>query len=264
MLRITRREYKVMLEHRLFINRKSAARELNQELHAIAKRLKGVECDGQFSKTRKRDITFLDTRDLTIQLNGLLLRQRVNLNKAGTQYTLKCRSADRYLAAGADLRAGKRFEDDVKFEEDIGAPFVCRFSHSNTILGPDRTPRTLADAAKLFPALGKLERDGEACSGHLALRPVSLQRVYERVLTGPVLRFSKTKTKAEVALIIWSEGQRGRPLVAEFSFRYEGEKEKFPRPVAQRALEFFRELQRLDVCLPQGRTKTQWMYEPRS
>jgi len=262
MLRITRREYKVMLEHRLFINRKPAARELSHELHAIARRLKGVACDGQFDKNKKRDITFLDTRDLTIQLNGLLLRQRVNLNKAGTEYTLKCRSADRYLAAGADLRAGKRYQSYVKFEEDIGAPFVCRFSHSNTIVGPDRTPRTLADAARLFPALGQLERDGEDCSGQLALRPVSLQRVYERVLTGPVLRFGKAK--AEVALIIWSEGQRGRPLVAEFSFRYEDEKEKFPRPVAQRALDFFRELQRLDYCLPQGRTKTQWMYEPRS
>lgn len=83
-------------------------------------------------------------------------------------------------------------------------------------------------------------------------------RAFERVLEGPVLRFNKTT--AEIALILWSDGAEGRPLVAEFSFRYGHDDEDYPPKVARKAMELFDEIQRLDWCLPGGRTKTQYAY----
>lgn len=258
MLEVTRREYKVMLDQRMFEDRKRAAASLGEDLHSLARRLKSVECDGEFDNTKKRQITFLDTRDNTIALNRFVLRQRVDLEKSRTEYTLKCRSPDRYVAAGANVEGAEGLEQETKFEEDIGAPFVTRFSHSSTVIGPADPPERLRDAAKLFPALGDLKRDGEPCADEIRLWPVNATSVYERVLAGPTLKFGKTE--AEIALILWSDGPQGRPLVAEFSFRYEHDKERFSAKTATAAMNFFGELQRLDWCSTTARTKTQFVY----
>jgi len=217
MLPVSSREYKVLLDHRMFADRKQAAANLCRELHACAKRLKGIECDGEFQKTKKREIVFLDIRDEAINLNRFVFRQRRDLEEQKTEYTLKCRSPDRYVAAAAEVASAKVLKPQEKFEEDIAAPFVCRFSRSNTVTGPKQTPKNLQQAAKLFPALSKVKRDGRACSEKLELRPVSALKAFERVLSGPMLVLHNTR--AEMALILWSDGAEGRPLVAEFSFR---------------------------------------------
>jgi hypothetical protein len=258
MLSVSRREYKVMLDHRLFGERKHAAKSFGLELHACAQRLKGIEYEGEFKQTKKREVSFLDTKDHTIQLNRFVLRQRVDMEKEKTEYTLKCRSPDRYLAAGADTSEGDGIQGNVKLEEDIGAPFVVRFSHSNTVKGPEAAPATIEEAARLFPVLSRLRRDGEACSKSLTLRPVNAVRTFERVLQGPMLRFNKTV--AEVALILWSDGEDGRPLVAEFSFRYGHGQENYSPKTARKAMEFFEDVQTMDWCLLGARTKTQYVY----
>jgi hypothetical protein len=217
MLAIVSREYKVMLDHRLFTDRKQAVENFGHELHACTKRLKSVELKGLFERRKKREIVFLDTRDQTIALNRYVFRQRTDAETGKSEFTLKCRSPDRYVASEADLTSSRRIKACVKFEEDIGAPFVCRFSHSNTVNGPEQPPRTLKQAAMLFPVLGKLERDGQRCSDRLLLLPVNAMTAFERVFAGPMLRFPEME--AEVALILWSDGPDGRPLVTEFSFR---------------------------------------------
>jgi hypothetical protein len=162
------------------------------------------------------------------------------------------------VAAGAALNAGKRLEGEEKFEEDIASPFLARFSQSNTVVGPAKAPQSLLDAAKLFPQLGRLERDGQPCPSNLELRAVNSMQAYERVLRGPQLKFDGTE--ASVALILWSDGKDGRPLVAEFSFRYKQKNEAFQTKTSLLAMEFFEELQLLDWCLPDARTKTQFAY----
>lgn len=256
---VSRREYKLMLDHRMFADRQAAAASFCRELEATAKRLVGIELGGRFKKTKRRRIAFLDTPDGVVALNGLVFRRRADVAAGGqVEYTLKCRSPDRYVAAGADVRAAAGLKEDAKLEEDIGAPFVVRFSHSNTVRGPVSPPQTLAEAARLFPALGRLERDGADCDGGLELGPVNALEAYERVLAGPSVSFGRTR--AEIALILWSDGAQGRPLVAEFSFRYGDRREGYSAKVARRAMQFFEQVQRLDWCLPEGRTKTQYVY----
>jgi hypothetical protein len=258
MLHLSRREYKAMFDHRLFADRKEAAAAFCRELHACCKRLRGIECDGEFRKTTKREITFLDTRDRTIALNKFVFRQRIDIESKVAEYTLKCRSPDRYVAAGARVTAGKGLKPKAKFEEDIGAPFDVRFSSSNSVRGPSETPESLADASRIFPVLGELERDGERCPASVHVLPVNAQYIFERVLSGPVLRFYKTE--AEVALILWQDGPRGRPLVAEFSFRYGHHSEEYCSKAADRALAVFGEIQRMDWCLANSITKTAFAY----
>lgn len=256
---ISNREYKVMLDHRLFLDRKPAVEAFGGDLHSCATRLKKIACRGEFTSTTRREIVFLDTADQTIALNEFVFRQRTDLAKETTEYTLKCRSPDRYIAAAARVESAGPRKGKEKFEEDIGAPFVVRFSHSNTVEGLRASPRTLRQAAKIFPALGRLKRDEQPCSPGLELRPANSLKIFERVLKGPVLRFDKVE--AEVALILWSDGEAGRPIVAEFSFRYGDEGELYDPKAARRALEFFTECQRMDWCLPGARTKTQFVYE---
>jgi len=258
--KVSSREYKVMLDHRLFLDRKPAAEAFCRDLHSCAARLTKIKCDGEFRSSSKREIVFLDTPDQTIALNELVFRQRTDLEKGISEYTLKCRSPDRYIAAAAKLEnAGPRKgKPDEKFEEDIGAPFVVRFSHSSTVEGPRAVPKTLRQAAKIFPALSRLKRDELPCSPGLELRPANAMTIFERVLKGPKLRFDKVE--AEIALILWSDGEEGRPIVGEFSFRYGDSDEQYDPKAARRAMEFFTECQKMDWCLPEARTKTQFIY----
>ena len=256
---INSREYKVMLDQRLFVERKKAAASFWKDLTAAADRMKGIDHEGEFDRTKKRVITFLDTPDGTIRRNGFVFRKRSDLEKEKSEYTLKCRSPERYAAAGANVVSAATLKGKPKFEEDIAAPFFPRYSHSNTVEAAKKTPKKLEQAAQLFPALGTLVRDGERCPTDVQLQPTNSVEMFERVLTGPAFRFKKVE--AEVALILWSNGEDGRPLVAEFSFRYAVENGAVESNVAASAMEFFTELQRLDWCVPDARTKTQYVYQ---
>jgi len=260
LLRLTSREYKFMLDQRLFDDYEQAAQEFLGDLQRAVQRMAGgTEIAGDFDATLRREIVFLDTPDQTIKLNRLLFRQRIKKDgKDEAEYTLKCRSPDRYFAAAADLTAADGLKGASKFEEDIGAPFLTRFSQSNTVKGDKRAPTTLGEAAEIFPALGKLRRDGRRCHHKIELEKVNSLQIFERVLKGPVLHFGKVE--AQIALILWSDREEGRPLVAEFSFRYGDEKERHSRKVSLQSMEFFEKLQALDWGAAAGRTKTQFAY----
>ena len=260
MRKVVSREYKFMLDHGAFADRKTAVESFWEELRDLAQSL-GVDAEGQFDSPENRVIVFLDTPDFTVRRNGVIFRRREAVGGGEVEYTLKCRSEDRYIADGIDVKATGGLKDDPKFEEDIAAPFLSRFSHSNTIefAGNDPgVPKDLDQAGKLFPFLSELERDGARCPGSTPLLPVNNVKAFERVYKGPKLRVENEK--ATVALILWSNGSKGRPLVAEFSFRYGEKDENYSAAVAASAKRFYETMQRLDWCRPDGMTKTQYVY----
>jgi hypothetical protein len=220
----------------------------------------------------ERTILFLDTPDFTLRENGLLLRQRVKRKNGKTEYTLKCRTEDRYIAAGKDLSPGPKLKYTSKLEEDVGVPFVSRFSHSTTVgldadseLAGENFPATLSAAGRLFPPVLAVQHDGVPCPPETALGPVNGLKVFERVFTGPMVRFPKGRDRRSsmtgtVALILWSKGKKGRILTAEFSFRCEDENEAFSPELASAAQRFFEGLQHQDWTRPEALTKTQYMY----
>ena len=272
-MHVKSREYKVMVDTSLCVDLEDALSSIRGETEDLARSL-GLEFTGKFDaeNPKERTILFLDTPDFTVRQNGLLLRQRVKRTSGTTEYTLKCRTPDRYIAEGMDFNPGEKLEAESKFEEDIGVPFVSRFSHSTTVslkahgkLAGDNYPTLLSMAARLFPGLLALQRDGLPCVPETALTPVRGLNVFERVFTGPKIHFPNERgrpsaTPADVALILWSKGRKARILTAEFSFRYEAEKEAFPADVASGAKRFFEGLQYLDWTRPEAITKTQYMY----
>jgi hypothetical protein len=264
------REYKVIIDSSMCVHLEAALSTIQDDAGDLADSL-GLELRGQFNveDPKERTIRFLDTPDFTVRQNGLLLRQRVRPKTGTTEYTLKCRTPDRYIAAGSDLRPGPKLEAESKLEEDIGVPFVSRFSHSTTVslqadhkLAGENYPAKLSAAAKLFPALADLQRDGAACAAETPLASVRGLNVYERVFSGPKVYFpgGSDHSAASLVLILWSKGKKARLLTAELSFRYEDEQEAFSAAVASGAKCFFEGLQRLDWTRPDAITKTQYMY----
>jgi hypothetical protein len=257
--RVTSREYKLILDHRLFSDSKKGAARFIKEVRRCSRGIASVKVQREFDEVKEREIVFLDTPDATVRQNGWVFRRRRDLQKCVTEYTLKCRSPDFYLASEADVVAEAEFDGCIKLEEDIGAPFTPRYSRSCTVKGPRKSPNNLKQAAAIFPALGQLARDGVRCKGTVKLGPTSSVTIFERVFAG--LRLKLAEVKSEAAIILWSDGPSGRPLTAEFSFRYSVDKTASLLDVAKIAMEFFEALQRLDWCLPGARSKTQYIYQ---
>ena len=105
-MRVTSREYKVIVDLSTFGDLSAALADIHSDTRDVARSL-GLKCAGKFDLDdhKQRSIRFLDTSDFTLHLNGLLLRQRVDGKRSITEYTLKCRSEDRYIATGANLAA---------------------------------------------------------------------------------------------------------------------------------------------------------------
>ena len=276
-MRVTSREYKVIVDESLFADVEAGLNSILDDLGDLGRSV-GVEVAGKFDDKdpNERSILFLDTPDYTLHDNGLLFRQRVKRKSGKTEYTLKCRTEDRYIAAGKDLSVVAGLKPDSKFEEDIGVPFVSRFSHSTTVeldkdsdLAGKKFPKTLLAAGnRLFPGIRAVHHDGLPCPPETALAPVNSLQVFERVFKGAEIDFPKGHNRqssltGSVALILWSKGEKGRILTAEFSFRYQDDNEDFSPKVASAAKRFFERLQRLDWARPEASTKTQYMYGDR-
>ncbi len=280
-MQVESREYKVIVDTTTFADLSTGLSNILDDVKDVANSLRfDVSDTFDLDKPKERTILFLDTPDFTLRTSGLLLRQRVNQKEDGkTEYTLKCRTEDRYIAAGQVRDEKSGMKSKSKFEEDIACPFVSRFSHSAIVsfddgdeLAGDQFPNTLAAAASLFPQLAELKHDEMLCSSQTVLRPVNERQVWEQVFTGPEVQFprgngSSSVMPAEIALILWSKvkpdrskREGGRLLTAELSFRYEDENESFSIDVAKAAKQFFARLQCCDWARPDGSTKTEYMY----
>ncbi len=264
LMRITSREYKVMLKAALFRERKEEVARFMEEVSQVAARHE-IKLYGKLATSRDQTVCFLDTPDFTLRKNGVVLRKRQIIDTGEFQFTLKFRSKDRYVAQGLDLSSDKRFKSKPKFEEDIAAVFRSRFSQSSTITLRDselpfdgQHPRSIDDASSLFPFLSALRHDDRTLSLKTNLKIVNGLTAYERVYSGWQIRLSNKK--ASVAVILWTTGRKGRPLVAEFSFRYKDKHEEYSAKLAMTARNFFSAIQYLDSCAPTFNTKTRFAY----
>lgn len=261
-MKVESREYKLLIEHAPFADPGDAVEAVWGEIEDAVATLAGMRTKGRCDETESRTIDFLDTPDHTLRQAGLVLRRRVG---AEVEYTLKCRSEDRYFVAGTDVSAAERWQSKRKLEEDIAPPFRCRFAHSARVFpsGKKHQPAALVEAAALFPLLGTLTANGRPCHPETALHVVNDLVVAETVWKGGKILFQQRgdeDEKASVALILWAHGRQSRPVIAELSFRIEDSDERFSRDLAQAAHAVYRLLQRLDCARSGGITKTEYVY----
>jgi hypothetical protein len=175
------------------------------------------------------------------------------------------------MAAGRALSPGPKLAPESTPEEDLGVPFLRRFSPSTTVsleahqeLAGKNYPTRLSTAARRFPGLLALRRDGLPCAPETARTPVRGRNVFEHVFNGPNVHWPHGRGRsapvpAGVALILWAKGQKGRVRTAELSFRYAAETEAFPADVAAGAKRRGEGLQDLDWTRPEAITKAQSM-----
>jgi hypothetical protein len=267
-MNVESREYKLLVDHKPFAEPAEALRAIWNEIEEAVNTLETVRTKGKFDESERRNIVFLDTADRTLRRHGLVLRRRAGDD--AVEYTLKCRSEDRSFVVGTDVGAAQELNGKAKLEEDIAPPFRCRHSHSATIrLVADRAtaraPTTLGEASDFFPILGTLRTDGRPCAPETGLAAVNHITVDESVWSGAKLVFDRNDDadaeKATVALILWSRGKHGRPVMAELSFRMKEGEERFGRGLAIAARSAYTLLQRLECSRPEGTTKTDYIYQ---
>jgi hypothetical protein len=258
--RITSREYKVMLDHRMFADRREGLRKLRQVLENLLE-CNGLKLQGAFGKSEKRKIAFLDTPSCLLRRSQLILRHRRDRGSERTgDFTLKCRSEDRYFAAGIDLQPLEGVPWKSKFEEDIAPPFSSRYSQSVTVSDRRvRKPNRLSQMAAIFPALGCLKDSDLRTDGDMRLTVVRDFRPRERVYRGLKFWLSGTQP-ATAALILWGLTWKSPALCAELSFRFGDPKEHYAFPVVTSAHALFTSLQTQPCCRPNSPTKTQLAY----
>jgi len=269
-MKVESREYKLLIGHEPFAEPDAAVQAVWDEIDKAAKTMPRIRAKGQLDEQETRTVFFLDTPHHTLRRHGLVLRQRSD--DKTVEFTLKCRTDDRFVAAGTDVAAAGKLKGKTKLEEDIAPPFRCRFSHSTTIAMPGERKaklRTLRDAAALYPLLKLLRLDGRTCSPKTALGIVNNIVVHEEVWKGGKIVFGSSDSKesdekASVALILWSRGKSGQPAIAELSFRIEESEKRFSRSLAESARGMYDLLQRLDCSRPEGMTKTEYIYRDAS
>jgi hypothetical protein len=266
--RVISREYKVLLRAARFQGDQAVLAESvvafwQDFRRAIAKI--ALDTDGRLAVEERRLIRFHDTADHRLRRNDYVFRERIDEATGEREVTLKFRHPDRYLAASRDVTPASFRDARTKFEEDIKAPFHGLYSHSTTQrIGGSKNLNRLKDPGELFPGLPK---QLDQYDDDETIAPVGAHTVRELVLTGAHVQISnRRKVEADCALIVWYDaaGNRQRPEVVEFSFRYGDDDEGYEGKAAGRAYEIFQALQApalADWMDPTGTTKTAYAYD---
>jgi hypothetical protein len=263
---VVSREYKVMLKAAKFAGREPALLAAAATFWADFSRAiepQIIDINGSLrSITKRRRIQFLDTPSADLTAAGYIVRVRRELNDGPPEVTLKFRHEDRYLSESRRIRA-RVPNADIKFEEDLKAPFLSLYSYSATAaVGKRQTPADLRGLVKLFPSLSRRLSDAH---GRLALAAIGRFTARELVITGTTFQIGRgPKVEAECALIVWydDDTKSERPRAVEFSFRYGNRKEQYGGGPARRAFAIFKTLQSLATWIdPHPRTKTRFVLD---
>lgn len=244
---ICSREYKLMLRAAKFAGDEgkltASAGALWRDLAAIIVPSAVAVSGTDDIERKRRQVRFFDTRDKWLRSNDYVVRERVDLENNERELTLKFRHPDRFISQDRDMTPAEGLDADLKFEEDIKPPFQALYSFSSTVLvKQDTVLDTMEDVNKLYPGLaGAVEEFPKA-------EPLSVVggfTAYERVIKGTSFQIRKNpEVCAECSLTLWYEGADGdTPVVAEFSFKYEDDKEGYTAKMARRAYDAFMGIQ---------------------
>ena len=264
---VVSREYKVMLKKERFVGLQIDLLERAIDFWDVFKNsIQDIvfDTDGSLNKIEKqRAIRFYDSADRFLRENNYVFRERVDLSTRKREVTLKFRHPDRYISQDRDMAAADVENGKTKFEEDIKLPFIKLYSFSTKQpISDGNSLNKLNDPGELYPDLKKQlksYRDNELIDivGDFTAREV--------VITGADFQIRKSpKVEAECALIAWYDeaGEEDRPVVVEFSFKYENEREEFDGEAAQRAYDVFGRLKDMlaEWVNSEGPTKTAYVY----
>lgn len=264
--KVISREYKIMLKAekfqgdtpKIFAASSLFWQEFKTRISQIV-----PEVEGDLNRFEKnRTIKFFDTSEKLLRTSNYVFRERIDLDAKTREVTLKFRHPDRYISQDRNMDARKQSKGKTKFEEDIKPEFLKLYSFSTKQEISDKTSlATLRDIDKLYP---DIESKIDAFNKDTDLYLVGDFIARETVIEGAGFTIRKSPVvKSECALIIWCDCKEDPhvPLLVEFSFKYEDEKEEYTKKMAQRAYDVFQALQKMEDWIdPDSMTKTAYVY----
>jgi hypothetical protein len=108
---IASREYKVMVDPRMFIEPSKALAKIGSDLRSLGQSIR-LRVTGAFKATDCRWLVFLDARDHALDNAGMILRLRQpegkkSERKKQVELTVKAMSPDHFIAVPADVPRGR-------------------------------------------------------------------------------------------------------------------------------------------------------------
>ena len=204
------REFKLPLQAQRFAQDEAeAVKAYAQAFAALLRRSQQIEVRPRAKFEATRTVSFLDTpNQCALRSAGFILRARTT--GADLHLTLKTRSTNEAWVRSTRLDTPGAAS---KLEEDVEPPARARLSRSATLkLGVTQVPRTLAQAAALFPALAT------AVPPDAVLRVVGGMGVAETVYKLP--SWEVAGVRFDAGLTAWRSEQDGRVLFVESDFSY--------------------------------------------
>ncbi len=253
---VSSREYKLMLQPSLF-NGNNPVAMINtywNDLKTVINTVLSRSTSGNFMLSHQRIIRFYDTlSSCLLNRNNLIFRERIEGDQR--EVTLKYRSPDRFIAAYQDMSAIAG-DAETKFEEDLSAPFISKYSHSTTQnISSSKNLNRMDDPIGLYPGLLSYQFDDT-----LPIAIVGNLTITEQVYQGPSIDLGSKN--GEFSLTLWyANGNTGAPVVAEISFKYADANEDYSENVVARAKILFELMQTMDTWqISTALTKTAYVY----
>jgi hypothetical protein len=247
------REFKLPLQEAPFAKGSvdGAANAWAGAFAAMVQKTNGVTIKGAAEFDKEREVRFLDTPgNCTLRTGGYILRERVI--RQDYRLTLKTRSRDEAWVRATSIDAPGAA---TKLEEDVSPPADGKLSRAATLrLVPRQAPKSLAQAAELFPALKAM------AATDAPLQFVEGLRVREVVYQLPSWKVGGTKI--EPGLALWYDAKDGKLLFVEADFSYDVPQDPAAaREVADKAQALFAAMQAAAAwSANRSQTKTDFTY----
>jgi hypothetical protein len=272
------REFKLILKPNLFKEFNSGIKKVQDVIDTEVKKLNGTfKSHDSDLKLKHRKTYYLDTYDFRLNSKNFFLRIRGDKKSRKYDITLKCRHPDRYISSAYDLSDLKMY--DTKFEEDIIAPHISKFSTSVNF-EQDQKPKfdSIEGLRSTFPGLishqlshGKLLKVNNFEAKEISVKLGKI--VYDGKKSD-----NKDDNKVTLFLNLWySPKDVSMPAIVEFTYSYKSISpspsisnksnkeetliEEFPLPLVRNTYEFYKSLQKTKVAdLSASKTKTEFAY----
>jgi uncharacterized protein YjbK len=275
------REFKLILKPKIFQDLNAGIKKLQKIIDKEVKMLNGKFIPDSDLKQKFKRTYYLDTLNFRLKSKNFFLRVREDKESNKYDITLKCRHPDRYISASYDLTSSMK-KSTIKFEEDIIAPHVSKFSISvNYEENQEPEINNLEKLKTIFPRLYTQDL------GEGILQKVNKFEAKEiSVKLGKISYNNNTDEDDDydikTFLNLWySPKNKGKPVIVEFTYDYDsikkkedgkeqnkGKKEKkilieeFPFSLVRNTYQFYNSLQdrKKIVDLKSSKTKTEFAY----
>jgi uncharacterized protein YjbK len=222
------REFKLILKPKIFQDLNEGIKKVQKIIDKEVEMLNGKFKPDSDLKQKFRRTYYLDTFNFRLQSKNFFLRVREDKESNKYDITLKCRHPDRYISASYDLSSSMK-KSTIKFEEDIIAPHVSKFSISVNF-EEDQEPEinNLEKLKTIFPELQTQDL------GDGILEKVNKFEAKEiSVKLGKISYSNNNKDREDdddeikTFLNLWySPKNKGKPVIVEFTYDYAAIKKK--------------------------------------